>query len=412
MPANRTLPSRNAPNFFTNLGTVPVTDRRFSSTSRCGIVATNHYILRSRSWPPQHAVNRADICRQIRLNIAAPDTIILESTTAVPGNRAADPTAASVVVVAFWATLAPVYLLYLDESGDTGPLKSVDKDMQPALCISGLVVPESRLLALTHEWVSIKQQFFPKLCKTGAQRWDWHKTEIKGSEIRAAIRGNRRKQRHAFGFIDKCIDLIIAHDCSLVSRVWIKEPDKRFKGDAVYTFSVQALCSNFQHFLSARNQKGIVVADSRMPGPNSLVAHSVFTRRVCNAGDHYPNLIDIPLFGHSDNHAGLQIVDVVATSVITPICINYFFPRSFGSRHSHSKYEALAERYCEKLKSIHTTYIDPVTRRVQGGLVVSDQGGKRGAKHLYSRYSQTSPVAAINCTTPATPPASPPATPP
>lgn len=258
--------------------------------------------------------------------------------------------------------------------------------MQPTFCISGIIIPEARLLQISHEWVDIKKQFFPKLCQHG-RRWDWHTVEIKGNGIRSAIRSNNRRRRHAFGFIDKTIDLLKSHNCTLVSRVCVKTPGVEFKGNAVYTSSVQSLCENFQEFLSLKEAKGIVVADSRNQKPNIAVAHSIFTLRVGNSGDSFPNLADIPLFGHSDNHAGLQIADIIASSLITPICINHCVPRDQKNKHSNSNYKLLAERYCTDLNSLHFQYGPPDKKR--GGLVISNPVSKLGASNLFDTYCKT-----------------------
>jgi len=276
--------------------------------------------------------------------------------------------------------------MYLDESGDTGTLSLVDKRMQPTFCISGIIIPESRLMQISHEWVDIKKQFYPKLCSHG-RRWDWHTIEIKGNEIRSAIRSSSRKRRHAFGFIDKTIDLLKSHNCAIVSRVCIKTPGIIFKGNSVYTSSVQALCENFQEYLLLNNAKGVVVADSRSQKPNVAVAHSIFTMRVGNSGDSYPNMADVPLFGHSDNHAGLQIADIIASSLITPICINHCVPRDQKNKHSNPKYGLLAERYCTDLETLHFQYGPTVHRR--GGLVISNPVSKIGTASLFDKYCKT-----------------------
>lgn len=270
--------------------------------------------------------------------------------------------------------------------------------MQPVLTLCGVIIPESRILHLSRDWVNLKKQYFPNLC-TGTRTWDWHKAELKGTDVRESCRASRRRRRHAFGFLDRVFDLLDSHNCSLVSRTWIKSPGQSFDGVAVYSYSVQALCKNFQEFLSAKDSKGVVVADSRNPGPNTITAHSIFTQRVCRQGDPYTNIADIPLFGHSDNHAGLQIADIVASSLIAPICIQHFIGKRFASNHLNEKYDLLAKRFCPRLMQRHARYGPP--HKLEGGMIISDKHGKRGASDLFNKYCRTTHPA---------PPASRPAT--
>ncbi|MDQ7012924.1 MAG: DUF3800 domain-containing protein [Planctomycetota bacterium] len=276
-------------------------------------------------------------------------------------------------------------ILFIDESGCLGALPVGNSKIQPVFCLAGLIIPQDRISMLTRDWIDLKQRFFPRLCKIGARSWDWQMAEIKGADLRRPFRkGNRRLIRHATGFLDKTIELLESHDSKLVSRTWIKNPGDSFNHRSVYSFSVQALCDSFQAFLLKNNELGLAIADSTMPKQNTIVSHSIFTGRYKQNGDRYSNLIEVPVFGHSDNHAGLQITDIMASALIFPICAYFFAHGRFKNLHIHSRYEQLAKRYTPALQAMEYRHV--TAYGLKGGLVVSDPGSKRGSGHLFSQY--------------------------
>lgn len=103
----------------------------------------------------------------------------------------------------------------------------------------------------------------------------------------------------------------------------IKAPGEPFDGTSVYTFSIEKICSYFEHYLATTESVGFCIADSRSKPQNSKVSHSIFLKKfgTANFCDH---LIELPTFGHSENHAGLQICDIVCSALLYPIaCFAY-----------------------------------------------------------------------------------------
>ena len=65
------------------------------------------------------------------------------------------------------------------------------------------------------------------------------------------------------------------------------------------------------------------MAHSRNNGKNLRVSHSIFTQKF-GAVPKYERLVELPTFGHSDNHAGLQLCDIVCSALLNPIaCFAY-----------------------------------------------------------------------------------------
>ncbi len=278
-----------------------------------------------------------------------------------------------------------MFAMYIDEAGCLGSLPRAHSSIQPLICLTGLFLDLGRLEGFTREWIALKRRFFPNLVPPTAKPHDWQRAEIKGADIRKAFRkGGRNARRHAAGFLDHSVALLRNSDCRLCSRVWIKIPGEEFRGGSVYTFSVQDLCATFQAFLEDRRSTGVVIADSRMPRPNSQTSHSVFTQKFRFAGDPYPRVIEAPLFGHSDNHAALQVCDLNCSAILFPVCGRFFLGEAIESIHLHRGYTNLAERYVPRLVPLMFRYRDGAKTR--GGLTVYNGVGKAGASALFARF--------------------------
>ena len=136
---------------------------------------------------------------------------------------------------------------------------------------------------------------------------DWILFEPKGGDLRKqAAEPSKRAKRQALRFFDETLKLVETTGCRLIGRVWIKGIAQPFAGPAVYTSSIQRLCQYFNNFLVQRNDHGLLVADSRTKDKNAKVSHSVFTQRFSAVGNPYAQLLELPVFGHSDNHAGFK----------------------------------------------------------------------------------------------------------
>ncbi|TRX53450.1 DUF3800 domain-containing protein [Thalassomonas sp. M1454] len=276
-----------------------------------------------------------------------------------------------------------MFFCYIDEAGCTGVLPSATSDVQPILVLCGLVIPETSLIELTQEFLALKRQFNPKLASKLRHDLDIVKHEIKGAEdLRKPLRkSNRNNYRRAIGFLDKLLNLMEKLDCKLIPNIYIKAPSKQFDGKALYARSVQFINSHFQHFLMEKASKGIVIADSRNHELNIGVSHSIFTQKFKASGDSYPNIVEMPLYGHSDNHVALQITDIICSALLFPIASHAYCTEHIKSIHVNSKYEKLQERYAKRLKHMSHRYFDG--ERYRGGITVLDEIEKRSANKFF-----------------------------
>jgi hypothetical protein len=288
--------------------------------------------------------------------------------------------------------MAETYILYVDEAGCTGKLPTATSEIQPVFVICGLLIEQSKLESFTHEFLNLKQKFFPKAAPSSGEFLDWIKVEIKGSELRKHVReGVRDNQRHAFGVMDKFLDLCEHHSIKLIGRIYIKEIGADFNGTAIYGSSIQYLSRCFQHFLTTeRDAQGIMVLDSRDKSKNSNLSHTIFTQRFSHKGDSYSRLLDMPLFGHSDNHAGIQMADFISSALLFPMATYAYCLGHVNNVHVRYKYHHIRDMFGERLKRLQYRYQHQ--GKWFGGIVTSDAIKKQYSTILFGPQKDRKPI--------------------
>jgi hypothetical protein len=276
-----------------------------------------------------------------------------------------------------------MYICYVDEAGCPGALPSATSEVQPALVLAGLMIPQVNLRGLTEEFMRLKLEFNPRIRGTKAQHWlDIVKHEIKGSDLRGDVRtGSRNRRRAVLGFLDKVLNALEVNQARLVARIYIKQPAGPFPGRKVYAGAMQSMCQVFQHLLDAESSLGMIVADHRTATLNSMVAHSIFTQKFQQGGDSYPRIVEMPTFGHSENHAPLQITDLICSAILYPMATSTYCLGHVRSCHVTPKDHSTRERYAERLKAM--TYRFQVNGKPKGGITVHDAIAHRGPQHMY-----------------------------
>lgn len=273
---------------------------------------------------------------------------------------------------------------YIDEAGDTKALPSAtDPNIVPACIIVGLVLEQSCLRRLTSDFLVLKGRYFPGLIPTG-HFLERVKPEIKGADIRRALRGGsgRRHRRHALGFLDAFVGLLERYEIKIMGRVWIKEIAGPCHGGPLYTSSIQAIAAYFQHLLNATNDHGVMIADSRTPALNAQVAHAVFTQKFKSAGDEFDRVLEMPTFGHSQNHVGIQIADLVASALLFPMASYAYCLGHVHNVHVDAGFADVATRYGQRVRLLQYRYFDRGRRR--GGIVVNDRIAQKAGSHLFT----------------------------
>jgi Protein of unknown function (DUF3800) len=285
----------------------------------------------------------------------------------------------------------PVKVCYVDESGGFEAEGSSDA-ATPLMVIAGLIVDHKFVRPITTDYLRLKQTFYPNaLGSAPPHLLDYILAEIKSTDLRKDLRSARSKdRRHAIVYLDRIISLLETYRARIIGRVWVKEPGHGLDPAGTYNYAIQDLARHFDHFLARGRQTGLMVCDSRMHGQNRQVSHGVFTHKHKVAGDEFPNLVESPMFGVSDNHAGLQLADILAGAFVFPIACRVYCHGCTSIPHMSERYERLRDRYANRLRRLQYFYGD-ASDRSRGGFVVSDHRASRPSSHLFRPPVKKSP---------------------
>lgn len=238
------------------------------------------------------------------------------------------------------------------------------------MVIAGIFVDSRQLVPLTRAWIELKRQHFPGRF-AGVRSLDAILVEVKGSEIQALTRkSGRNDQRKASRFRKELVDLLAHHEVRIMARVWVKSQGTALTMKSSYGYAVQDIAQAFNHFVSNKGVSGVVIADSRDHRLNGEVAHSVFTQKWRAGGDPLARIVEVPVFAASDNHAGLQLADMVASTLVFPIAVAAFCERREGYVHRPDRYEAIRLEFGPALKKLRYRAKD-ATGRWRGGYIVT-----------------------------------------
>jgi Protein of unknown function (DUF3800) len=281
-----------------------------------------------------------------------------------------------------------VRICYVDESGDTRPLASSTSAEAPVCVIGGVVFEQDAVPSLTREFLRLKQRRFPKLAPRRGRLHERVLCEIKGSDLRRTLRKGRGRnaRRHTLGFLDRLLALLEEHEAQIFARVWVKEIGGGVNGRALYASSMQALCSCFQRLLDEHDDHGFVIADHRTPALNVPVSHSVFTQKFKHSGDEYDRILEMPTFGDSRNHVGIQIADLLCSALLFPMATYAYCRGHVTSVHVDNGFSVLPERFGQRLGRLQFRFDEEERKR--GGITVDDRLGHRhGGLLLYPKGS-------------------------
>lgn len=108
-----------------------------------------------------------------------------------------------------------------------------------------------------------------------------------------------------------------------------------------------------------------------------------FMRVAYPANRSYAQILELPTFGHSDNHAGLQVCDLICSAPLYPIACYAYRTGHVANVHVQPGAVALVQRYGQTIRGLQYRYLDAATGRYRGGLVVSDAIQQRNATLMF-----------------------------
>lgn len=280
-----------------------------------------------------------------------------------------------------------MHICYLDESGDGVTLtnQNINRTML-SFGLVGLIIDSNKLESITNNYVDLKKRFFPNEIpiENRFRRSEWATLEIKGSKLAFNIRsGSKSEIRQTIGFLDNFMNLIERHEIRILGRIWLKQPNVTLSEISLYTTSVQKIHVHYEKFLTTTNSQGIVIADNRSPKQNHSVSHSIHTQKFNIQGNPYPNIIEVPTYGQSQNHTGIQLADLLISGLLSPIAAAVYM-KSTAPFNPHVQVAGLLlrDRYGSRLRNLQYMYKD-AQNKLQGGVVISDRISNMSSRYLF-----------------------------
>ena len=79
------------------------------------------------------------------------------------------------------------------------------------------------------------------------------------------------------------------------------------------------------------------------------------------AGDQYPHVLEMPTYGHSENHVGLQLADVICSALLFPMAVSAYCVGTVTNLHVLPEYGELRR---EIRRAPEGAAVPPSCRRV------------------------------------------------
>lgn len=237
-----------------------------------------------------------------------------------------------------------MYILYADESGNTGT--DYDNKEQPIFVLGGLIIEDKK-------WHEINRIFNKEKVKICA--------ELEYTEIHASEFFNSSKKsifdkfdwRDNLATIEKLIDLILSLDISFQYIAIDKKTFKRSINDVFgnsikidpYIYAFGLLYDKISNYLHDKKNKGLIFLDDILTIPEQLQnIYPVLSK-------NNTTIIENAMFLKSKDTNFIQIADIFAFYVNKYICI----------KRKYKKYSEIKEKHCidmyEKL-STKTNFIN------------------------------------------------------
>ncbi|KMZ13058.1 hypothetical protein BHUM_00425c [Candidatus Burkholderia humilis] len=286
-----------------------------------------------------------------------------------------------------------MYVCYIHESGCLGAIDRPDHaGPTPVFAIAGLFVHRKHLDRLTNGFLALKRRYFPNNLPAGARPLDWIIAEVKGTTIRNMMRDTgRNNRRHAW---DTSARIWIYWSPSMPGSSRASTSNRSVNRSMASRSIPQAFSRSrgtfIARYLAASDAQGLIVADSRSSYKSNVnVAHSIFTQWRRVRGDAYPRLIELPFFGHSDNHTGLQLTDVLCSGVLFSIaaqvcCAHHYTIETHASAH----WLIMRARLGARLSKLEYRYQD-TGDKWSGGIALSDPMNRYAATILLNASTPT-----------------------
>ncbi len=204
-----------------------------------------------------------------------------------------------------------MYLMYIDESGDTIPLNQKGKKF---LVLTGCVIHENEIQKIENDFRQIKQKYYQNF-----------EIEIKSNFLRYANPDLKQssplklKSREKYDELEKDVSSFLKQiSCVLFAVVIDKKTYwEKFPAQNPYDTAYMLLLEQFEKYLDKNNSLGICIIDPRegqvekhFIGEELTKIHNQMRFEETDFGKKCPRVIEKLLFSQSDKTIGIQITDL------------------------------------------------------------------------------------------------------
>lgn len=245
-----------------------------------------------------------------------------------------------------------MHICYIDEAGCPGYLPANNTEIQPILIIAGLALPKEALDSIGRQFIKIKQQYLYGETKPNFRHQDVL-NELKGADLRKDIReGIKAKADKAHKLAHQILEILVTHGAELYGQVIIKVPDDKFDGTRLYADAMMRIAKDYHQLLDKELSNGLIVADFRESEINGKVSQPI-SLAMWEQKNTFPRFELPPTFGNSNSHVGLQIADIIISTLLMPLALAKFgeyipegVHKKSGDLLNFKRYEKRLKRLC------------------------------------------------------------------
>lgn len=219
-----------------------------------------------------------------------------------------------------------MYLMYADESGNTGT--DLDNKSQPNFTIAGILIKDTDWYVLNYLFQKRKIEICPELKSSEVHTSDIFsssKSKRKGYDFR------KYSLSEILSILESLVDFIVEHKIQIIAAPMTKQGFKKyclehfgssFKVDP-YLYNFARLSNEYNNFLIKNNSNGMIFVDEiqdKMLDVNLMYEKLFLNNFECNTN----NIIEKVVYTHSDDNNFIQLADICAFYINKLFCIKLY----------------------------------------------------------------------------------------
>lgn len=228
-----------------------------------------------------------------------------------------------------------MYILYADESGNTGT--DYDNKEQPIFVLGGFIVEDKKWHKINTIFNTEKIKISPLL-----EHFEIHANELFNSSKKSIFDKNDWKEN--LKIIEQLVNLILSLDISFqyiaIDKKYFKHSiNSIFKNPIKidpYVYSFGLLYNKFSNYICSQKQKGLIFLDDILSIPEKLAPlYPVLSK-------NNTSIIENAMFLKSQNTNFIQIADIYS----------FYVNKYFSIQRNYKKYSNVKQQHCIDIYNI------------------------------------------------------------